>query len=137
MSYLDPGEQQRARSVKRHPVRQPILVPDLFEQRVLDTPTSEIAGMVRGADPMESQHASGRVHPQLTKIQERIADILARDGPHNAAELESRVEFSNCAPSTCRKRITELKVAGRIVQVGRRDGMAVWAIAPGATRRWP
>ena len=100
-----------------------------FVAPVLATPTRELQGMVRGEGPIESQAASCKVLPHLTTIQAQILEILASDGPHNATELERRAEFRALAPSTCRKRISELKAMGKTEQVGRRDGMAVWDVA--------
>lgn len=99
-----------------------------FTNKVLDTPTRLLVGLVRGSDTMESQHAAVVVKDRLTAIQRTILTILASDGPLNAKDLERRIEFRNLSPSTCRKRISELKQAGAIVQVGRKDGMAEWDI---------
>lgn len=66
-----------------------------------------------------------------TELQKKILMILAESGPLNAKDLERRIEFRGLGASTVRKRISELKQAGEIVQTGRKDGMALHDIAPG------
>lgn len=100
-----------------------------FTARTLATPTRLLRGLVRGSDPIESQHAATRQVDGQSALQRQILWVLAADGPLNAADLERRVEFRSYSPSTVRKRISELKQAGRLVQVGRKDGMALWDIA--------
>lgn len=101
---------------------------DAFDRETFATPTRTLRGMTRGHDAIESQRAAADVLPKLTEIQRKIMDILASAGPLNATDLERRVEFRNLAPSTCRKRISELKQLGKLVQVGRKDRMALWDI---------
>lgn len=100
-----------------------------FAAPVLAMPTRELRGMVRETDGIESQRAAVDVSGRCAKIRERIMQIIAALGPRNARELEEMDEFRDDGPSTVRKRITELKQAGDLVQVGRRDKMAVWDIA--------
>jgi uncharacterized protein YcaQ len=85
--------------------------------------------MVRGTDAVESQRAACDVLGKLTAIQTQIVRILKAEGPQNARELEVRDEFRDLGVSTVRKRISELFHAGRIIQAGRRDGMAIWDVA--------
>lgn len=107
-----------------------------FERRVIDTPTREIRGMVRGADSLESQAAAVRVKEHQTWIQRTILHCLAVDGPATAKELEGRIEFRSCGPSSCRKRVSELRQAGLIRQLvierrpQRREGCAVMELSP-------
>ena len=100
-----------------------------FERQVLETPTRLLRGLVRGADPLESQGGAVQQLEGRSELQRKILWILAECGPLNAADLERRVEFKYLSPSTVRKRISELKQAGAIVQVGRKDGMATWDVA--------
>ena len=97
-----------------------------FAQKVLDTPTRLLAGMVRGSDRLESQYAAVRQLEGRTALQGRILLVLATEGPLTARELESRTEFRGYGFSTVRKRISELKQSGMVVQVGRKDRMAQW-----------
>lgn len=105
-----------------------------FTAQVVETPTRLLHGLVRGSDPMESQSAALRQLEGRTAIQRAILHILAECGPLNASDLERRIEFRHLAPSSCRKRISELKQAGEIVQVGRKDGMGLWDIINRPTR---
>ncbi len=99
-----------------------------FVAPVLATPTADLRGMVRGEGSIESQRAATDVRPSCAAIRARILKILETEGPQTAGELERRAEFAHCGVCTVRKRVTESKQAGQIVQVGRRDGMAVWDI---------
>lgn len=109
--------------------------PDLFEATVLATPTREVRGLVRGSDPIESQAAAVRAKAHQTRLQQAILHILASEGPQTAKEVECRAEMRAYGPSTVRRRFTELKEAGLIVQAEiegrkqRREGCAVWEIA--------
>jgi len=126
---LIPAPERRA---PRHPrgVRRSEAQMDLeFVAPVLAVPTREIRGMVREEGSIESQRAAVDVKQGCAWIRWRIMCILAAEGPQNARELESRNEFRRFGVCTVRKRITELKQAGQVVQVGRRDKMAVWGIA--------
>ena len=100
-----------------------------FERKVIHAPALRIVGMVRGSDPLESQAGAIKQLEGRSELQRKILWILAECGPLNAADVERRVEFRNLSPSTVRKRISELKQAGAIVQRGRKDGMAEWDIA--------
>lgn len=113
-----------------------------FVAPVLATPTGEIRGMVRGDDVIESQRAAADVKPHTTAIQRMILTIIASEGPHTAKQLESRTEFRGLAPSTVRKRVSELAKSTNpetgkpyLVQAHdptgvplREDGCAVWEI---------
>ncbi len=100
-----------------------------FTAKVIAVPTRLLAGLVRGSDPIESQMGAVKQIEGRSALQRKILWILAECGPLNAADVERRVEFRNLSPSTVRKRISELKQAGEIVQRGRKDGMAEWDIA--------
>lgn len=114
-----------------HPVgvrRGPQQIEIAFVAPVLETPTAEIRGMVRGDDSIESQRAAVNVKGHTTIIQAAILHAIATERPMNAREMETRKEFSGYGPSTVRKRMSELRLAGRLVVVDRRDGMAVLGI---------
>lgn len=102
--------------------------PDLFAAPVLATPTRAIRGMVRGDASIESQRAAVDVLPKRTQLQEAILHVLATEGAMTRREIEAR--FHTSGVSTIQVRVSELKAQGRIVQVGRREKMAVWDIAP-------
>jgi hypothetical protein len=131
MQAVDPGEQvpgpvRRPRGVRRNEAQMDLA----FVAPVLATPTAEIRGMVRGEGSIETQAAAVRARSTRVALQERILEILATEGPMNDRQLETRNEFRGYAPSTVRKRRSELLEADRIVAVGRHEGMAVWDLAP-------
>ena len=99
-----------------------------FTAKVLEVPTRLLAGLVRGSDSIEAQSAGVKQLEGRSELQRKILHILAIDGPLNAKDLERRIEFRNLSPSTVRKRISELKHCGEIIQVGRKDGCAEWDI---------
>lgn len=98
--------------------------PNLFSQ-VLDVPTSAIAGMVRGDSPVTSQAAAVRVLEKLSALQHQV--LMAVDGLTDR-ELERLPQFSEYAPSTIRKRRSELWQLGRLREDGTRDGLTVWRV---------
>lgn len=116
-------------SRSRRPVA-PAGAPDLFAAAVLAVPTREILGMVRGGDPLESQAAAIKASMSRHDICERILGILAHDGPLTARDLEQRPEFAGVGRSTVSARCSDLKIDGRAVIVGRRDGSALLDLAP-------
>lgn len=101
----------------------------LFEQEAFAVPTAKLRGMVRGSDSIESQVAAGRVLHKLSAIQLEIIKHLGWMGSLTARQIEQAPSFAHLAPSTVRKRISELKQMGRVVQDGRKDGMAKWKLA--------
>lgn len=101
----------------------------LFAQPALQVSTAALHGLTRASDPIEAQVAATKHLEGRTAIQAKILGILAECGPLNAEELERRIEFRHLAPSTVRKRVSELKQAGDIEQVGRKNGMAQWDVA--------
>ena len=128
--FLDYETGRDPSAPKRSRKPYPVTAPDLFAAEVIATPTSAILGMVRGEGSIESQAACLKVLPKLTAIQCAILSALAHDGPQTARELENRKEFHGLAPSSARKRISELRQSGQIEQAGRRDGMAIWILTP-------
>lgn len=102
---------------------------DAFEVATMQTPTRLTRGMVRGTDAIESQRASADVLPKLSEIQRLVMQSFAQYGPLNDRELESLPCFKGLAPSTARKRRSELVQMGRLVKVGRRDKMSLYDVA--------
>lgn len=102
---------------------------DAFDRETFATPTRKLRGMTRGHDALESQRAAADVLPKLTAIQTAVLNIIVSEGAKTARDLESRIEFRGLGPSTVRKRVSELKQLGKLVQVGREDGMAKWDVA--------
>lgn len=90
-------------------------------------------GMVRRDDPSTSIEAAEAVAPGLTKLQARVLAAF-KDCPMTDEQLERLPEFSGFAPSTIRKRRSELYQDGYLVNAGtaensRGRAMIVWKIA--------
>ena len=86
--------------------------------------------MSRATDPDTSHEAAARVLPSCTALQGQIMEKL-RMFPKTgltAGELEAMQDFKGLAPSTVRKRVSELYHAGNLRIMGRRDGMNVWGM---------
>lgn len=98
--------------------------PNLFSQ-VLRVPTSAIAGMVHGDDPVTSQAAAVALLPKLSTLQ---AAVLAVADGRTDREIERLPQFSDYAASTVRKRRTELYQMGKLRPDGERDGLTVWRV---------
>jgi len=83
----------------------------------------------RSSDPKTSHDAAGRISATLSDLQQRVLAAVTAFGPDGATarDVETLPAFAACGPSTCRKRLSELHTAGRLVAVGRRDGMTVYA----------
>lgn len=106
-----------------------------FVAKAFATPTRELRGMVRGTDKIESQAAAARAKAHTTAIQRTILSIIASEGALTAKELEGRIEFRGLGPSSVRKRVSELRQAGKLIQAVdsagaplRREGCAVMEI---------
>ena len=89
-----------------------------------------IRGMVRRNSPRSSVAAAHKVAGKLSDLQYAVIGALSKHGPMTAGEIERLAYFVNLAPSTARKRVSELRQLGRIADTGaRRDGMIVWRLA--------
>lgn len=69
---------------------------------------------VRRDNPSTSLMAAKRVEWTITLMQQTVLQHIKQMGPVTAAELEELPVFAHCAPSTVRKRISELKQHGVI-----------------------
>ena len=127
--FLDYETGRDPSSPKRSRKPYPVPAPDLFAAEVIATPTSAIRTMVRPEGSIESQAAACRVLGKVSQLQGQILEALAGNGL-NDRELEELPIFKTCGPSTVRKRRGELFQTGRVVQAGRRDGMAIWILTP-------
>lgn len=89
--------------------------------------------MHRRRDPATSREAAAKVARKLSALHEQVLEALASAGACglNGRELETLPQFLGCAPSTIRKRASELHQMGRVRDAGRRDGLTVYTI-PGA-----
>jgi hypothetical protein len=73
------------------------------------------APLNRRPDEPGSIAAAEAVAPRLSDLQRLVLDELRRAGPSLAVELERRPAFAHLAPSTVRKRLTELRRMGQVV----------------------
>jgi U3 small nucleolar RNA-associated protein 14 len=100
---------------------------------------AEVLGMVRRSNPQTSVTAARAVRGTRSALQLKILSILQRVGPMTDEELETHEEIAamNLAPSTVRKRRSELFQAGELVEAGERPNrrgsamLTVWAVKTG------
>ena len=99
------------------------------------SPTADATriGMTHRHDHDTSIAAADRIQEHLSVLQEAVVTAFRVYGPMTARECERLNSFSRCGPSTVRKRISELYKAGKLVAVGRRDGMKVWGLMESKT----
>jgi hypothetical protein len=87
------------------------------------------SGLVRIPDHSTSIAAAEKIAPVRSKLQEWVLAAFNRLGPMTAGECEQLTCFDDCAPSTVRKRISELYKAGELVETGiKRNGMKEWKV---------
>lgn len=83
--------------------------------------------LARRYDPATSHEAAAVISGKLTRLQARV--MAAYEGKEmTAGECERLPEFSGFAPSTIRKRISEIShgLDARLTACGERDGMTVY-----------
>ena len=85
-------------------------------------------GLHRTIDHTTSIDAAKAIQKHLSDLQQKVLDAFRCHEELTDGELESLPQFSQCAPSTVRKRRGEL--VGRYIQktAKRRKGQAVWSI---------
>ncbi len=89
--------------------------------------------LVGTTDPSTSGEAARSIAKKLTALQLQVLAAFARLGPQTPKEIERLPEFAELAPSTVRKRCTELHRAGhldRTDDAAKRGGCFVLAITP-------
>jgi hypothetical protein len=87
------------------------------------------SGLVRIPDHSTSIAAAEKIAPVRSDLQALVLEVFKCHGPMTAGEAEKRPIFDFCAPSTVRKRISELYKAGELVETGiRRNGMKEWKV---------
>lgn len=97
---------------------------DLFSARPVPQNTPD---MHRANDPQTSIDASETVARFKNDLQRDVYQALRTGGAMTDGELESLPQFAIYGPSTVRKRRSELKETGFVVDTGdRRDRMTVW-----------
>jgi hypothetical protein len=87
------------------------------------------SGLVRIPDHDTSVAAAVKIALVRSQLQQTILWAFTLDGPMTAGECENLGCFKDCAPSTVRKRISELYKAGELVETGiKRNGMKEWKV---------
>jgi hypothetical protein len=102
---------------------------------VTDLPLFAPVPLVRARDHRTSRLAADRVTPVLTPLRLKVYQTIRDAGPYGltAKELERLPQFADLAPSTARKRISELLASGHIVAIGVREGAKAWTITDPVT----
>lgn len=82
------------------------------------------------ADHASSEAAADRIAPHVTQLRAEILAVVQAAGDHGITdkELEQLPQFASLAPSSARKRRSELLKLGLVQPRGldRRDGCTVW-----------
>jgi len=89
--------------------------------------------MYRPSNPRTSKLAAQSVTPHLSKLHSLVLEAFKSAGELTDEELENRPEFRGLAPSTCRKRRSELVAMDKLEPCGERVNsrgikMVVWRI---------
>lgn len=97
-------------------------------QRELFAKPAHLAGM---GDAPTSHEAAAAIADELTELQTRVLTAFQELGPMSARQLERLPRFQDLAPSTARKRCTELMRLGRLQPCGMdresgRVGSTIW-----------
>lgn len=84
--------------------------------------------MARGRDRQTAKDAAGRVGPHLSPLQQQVLAAVRSAGAEGLTdrELEQLPAFQSLAPSTVRKRRSELLQQGRVQEAGVRDRLTIW-----------
>lgn len=95
--------------------------------------------MTRARDRQTSKDAAERVRPHLSQLQTAVLNALMAHGAAGLTdkELERLPLFQDLAPSTVRKRRSELLQLGRVREAGVRDRLTVWVAADEPRRDGP
>lgn len=103
------------------------MTPDEYEspkRRRSSKPKDESTGdmfaapLHRKTDGEASRDAAERVMPKMNDLRRRVLDAIKRNGPITALEMEELPEFYGMAPTTVRKRCSELVQMGAVKENG-------------------
>lgn len=87
--------------------------------------------LARSSDPVTSHMAAEAIAASLTDLQKRVYGAYLARGPMTAKEAERMERFKHLAPSTVRKRTSELHEKGLIEAIGVRDRCSIYrAVVP-------
>jgi hypothetical protein len=81
-------------------------------------PAAAVPPMVRTPDARASIAAATKVRPHGTGLRDAILSEIRHRGPITALQLEEMSHFAQMAPSTVRKRVSELKEMRLIEEAG-------------------
>lgn len=88
--------------------------------------------MYRSSDPETSKVAAESIVPQLRALQRAVYERYVAEGPMTAKQCERLDVFADRAPSTVRKRVSELWKKGVLRDTGRViDGCTVFEVVDG------
>lgn len=96
--------------------------------------TPDLRGLVHRGGLSTERCSAAAVLPHRNAIQQAVLERFKRLGPMTAEQCERLVYFADYAPSTVRKRISELQLGGELVADGtvknsRGRPMTVWKAA--------
>ena len=118
-----------------------LIQPSLFGTRAghLAAGAAAVRGLVRPTDPPPAQAAAAAMVPQRLTLQQQVLAAVTASGPMHDEALEQLPAFAAYAPSTIRKRRSELAQHGVLVAVGERRNsrgrrMTLWDLATRAYR---
>jgi hypothetical protein len=93
-------------------------------------PPSAPRDMVHAGGLATEREAAAKVLRHCSRLHELVLQAFRDRGSMNDRELERLPQFVDLAPSTARKRRSELFQAGRLIADGKRDGLTLWRVAP-------
>jgi len=110
-----------------------MIAPHLTDLPLFQTPVVA-KRMARARDRQTAKDAAGRVLPHLSPLQQAVLQALTAAGADGLTdrELERLAGFQHLAPSTVRKRRSELFQLGKVREAGVRDRLTVWVVAADA-----
>lgn len=96
--------------------------------------TPDLRGLVHRRGLLTERQSAEAILPHRNAIQAAVLERFNRLGPMTAEQCERLGDFLDYAPSTVRKRISELQLAGALVADGtiknsRGRPMTVWKAA--------
>ena len=87
----------------------------------------------RLTDPETSRRAAQAIEPRVHRLHRVVLSLVRELQPITAVELEQHHEFERLAPSTVRKRVSELAQWQYLEAVGERQVQTAWGTTSRAT----
>lgn len=114
----------------------------MSQPSLFDAPDTGGIPLVRTPDHATSKRAARKVTQSISELQRSIFAHVQLLQPVTALELEELEIFAELAPSTVRKRVSELAGRGKLIgsgeqeyrskRTGRVSRATAWSIMPGA-----